>query len=55
MGLAVAVWVRLPIILRAVIVGAFVMSMAKVPCGILLRANFALMPSVPWSIPVVVI
>jgi len=28
MGFAVAVWVRLPIILRAVIVGSFVMSMA---------------------------
>jgi len=55
MGFAVAVWMRLPIILRAVIVGSFVMSMATVPCGILLRANFALMPSVPWSIPVVVI
>jgi len=50
-----AVWQRLPIILRAVLVGSFVMSMATVPCGILLRANFALMPAVPWSVPVVVI
>lgn len=48
-----AVWRGLPIILRAVIVGSFVMSMGTVPCGILLKANFALLPSVPWSGPVV--
>jgi len=55
MGLIAAIWQRLPIILRAVLVGSFVMSMATVPCGILLRANFALMPSIPWSVPVVAI
>ena len=50
-----AVWRRLPIVLRAVIVGSFVMSMATLPCGILLRANLALAPSVPWSGPVVAV
>ncbi|HET9325134.1 MAG TPA: CPBP family intramembrane glutamic endopeptidase [Candidatus Eisenbacteria bacterium] len=55
MGLAAVVWARLPIILRAVIVGSFVMSMATVPCGSLLRVNFALAPSVPWSVPLVAI
>lgn len=55
MGLAAAVWARLPITLRAVIVGSFVMSMATVPCGSLLRANFAFASSVPWSAPLVAI
>jgi membrane protease YdiL (CAAX protease family) len=52
---AATLWTRLPIFVRAVIVGSFVMSMATVPCGSLLRANFVLAPSVPWSFPLVAI
>lgn len=53
MGLAARLWGRLPTILRAVIVGSFVMSIATVPCGSLLRANLTHAPSVPWSVPLV--
>ena len=53
MALMANVWRRLPTIVRAVLVGGFVMSMATVPCGVLLRANFAIWPAVPWSTPLV--
>lgn len=48
-------WERLPIMLRAVIVGSCVVGVATVPCSTLLRANLALAPTIPWSVPVVAI
>src|SRR5574341_553552 len=55
MAFIISVWQRLPVILRAVIGGFFAVTLATVPCSSLLRANFVLAPSVPWSAPLVAI
>jgi len=47
-----AVWQRLPIMLRAVVVGSLVVGMGTVPRSVLMSVNFKLWPAIPWSVPV---
>jgi membrane protease YdiL (CAAX protease family) len=42
-------------LLRAVLLGSAVNSLATAPCSGLLRVNFSLAPGLPWSTPVVVV
>ena len=46
-------WRRLPVVVRAVIVGALVAQAGSIPSATLLVANLKLWPDVPWSLPVV--
>lgn len=48
----IAVWRRLPTIVRAVVVGSLVVSFGTLPWAALVAANKRLWPAVPWSIPV---
>jgi len=47
-------WRRLPVLVRAVIVGCLVVTAGGVLTGPLIYANLKLFPAVPWSVPVLV-
>jgi membrane protease YdiL (CAAX protease family) len=47
----VRIWRRLPIVLRAVIVGCIVLTAGGILTGPLIYANLRLWPAVPWSVP----
>jgi len=48
-------WQRLPVIVRAVVVGAVVNTAGEQPAGNLLFANLQMSPTVPWSVPLIVV
>src|SRR5687767_8637823 len=52
MGVVIAAWRRLPVIARAVLVGALVVALGTLPWGALAALNSRLSPAVPWSVPV---
>jgi len=45
-------WERLPVIVRAAVAGAVVVSAGTLPQSILTRLNFQFAPGIPWSVPV---
>ena len=46
-----AIWQRLPVVVRAVVLGMLVMLLA-IPWSILAAVNFSLYPAIPWSVAV---
>lgn len=51
MSLVLALWRRLPIIVRAVLTGGLLATVGTVPWALLASANQKLWPSVPWAVP----
>lgn len=48
-------WRRLPIILRALILGMLILTIGQLPPGVFLLTNLKLSPSVPWFLPATLI
>jgi membrane protease YdiL (CAAX protease family) len=44
-------WRRLPVIVRAIVVGQLILAVGGFPPGILLLVNLELSPGVPWCLP----
>ena len=44
-------WARIPVVIRAVLVGALVLTVGGILTGPLLYANVKIWPEVPWSVP----
>jgi hypothetical protein len=45
------IWLRLPVVVRAVMVGSLVLIGGILLIGPLVLANLTLLPAVPWSVP----
>ncbi|MBI1802829.1 MAG: CPBP family intramembrane metalloprotease [Ignavibacteriae bacterium] len=47
----IALWRRLPVIVRAVLIGGMIGGAGTLPWGLLVSANQKFLPSVPWAVP----
>lgn len=54
MGFLAALWARLPVIVRAVLVGLLLTAIGTLPWQVLFEINIKAAPSVPWSVPLAV-
>lgn len=45
-------WCRLPVVLRAVVVGPAIAALGTVPWALLIAANASHLSAVPWSVPI---
>ena len=47
----VAIWRRLPVIVRAVVAGAVATAAGTIPWTLLVAGNMKFLPAIPWSVP----
>ena len=50
-----ALWHRLPVIVKAVLTGTLAATIGTVPWALLVAANQKVLPSIPWSVPVMAV
>jgi membrane protease YdiL (CAAX protease family) len=48
-------WLRLPLIVRTVVIGSFVTGVGTAPQAILTNLNFMYAPAIPWAVPAVAV
>jgi membrane protease YdiL (CAAX protease family) len=50
-----ALWIRLPVLVQAVITGLVVAAAGTLPWAALVAANLKLQPNLPWSVPIMAV
>lgn len=48
-------WHRLPVVLRAVLIGILVTATGELPWALLVGTNLKLSPSIPWAVPIMAV